>query len=101
MDRTSFYNITDVGNGSEYDHLYNNLSKFNMLYPATYYRIKEEDLMRLDLVSYKAYQTVDYWWLIGVVNQIENPLLDMVVGDLLKLPNILDIYQFYKDYSLR
>lgn len=101
MDRTSFYNITNVGNGSEYDHLYNNLSKFTMTYPITYYRVKEEDIMRLDLISYKAYRTVDYWWLIGVVNKIENPFTDVAVGDLLMIPNILDIYAFYKEFSLR
>jgi hypothetical protein len=101
MDRTVFYKITDVGNGNEYDHLYNNLSKFTMTYPATYYRVKEEDIMRLDLVSYKVYKTVDYWWLIGVVNQIQDPFNDVTVGDLLKIPNILDIYNFYKKYSLR
>lgn len=101
MDRTSFYKIVNIGNGSEFDHLYNNLSKFTMIYPITYYRVKEEDIMRLDLVSYKAYQTVDFWWLIGVVNKIENPLLDISVGDLLIIPNILDIYAFYKEFSLR
>ena len=101
MDRTSFYKITNVGNGNEYDHLYNNLSKFTMTYPASYYRVKEEDLMRLDLVSYKAYRTVDYWWLIGVVNKIENTFTGVAVGDLLVIPNILDIYAFYKEYSLR
>ena len=101
MDRTVFYNITDIGNGNEYDHLYNTLSKFTMTYPVMYYRVKEEDIMRLDLVSYKAYQTVDYWWLIGVVNKIENVLLDIAVGDLLVIPSIFDIYSFYKEYSLR
>lgn len=101
MDRTAFYSITNVGAGSEYDHLYNNLSKFTMTYPLLYYRVKEEDIMRLDLVSYKVYKTVDYWWLIGVVNQIEDPFNDVQVGDLLKIPNILDIYSFYKKYSLR
>jgi len=101
MNRTSFYTITDVGNGNEYDHLHNTLSKFTMTYPLSYYRVKEEDIMRLDLVSYKVYKTVDYWWLIGVVNKIEDPFNDIAVGDLLKIPSIFDIYTFYKKYSLR
>ena len=101
MDRTLFYNLTDIGNGNEYDHLYNNLSKFTMTYPVSYYRVKEEDIMRLDLISYKVYKMVDYWWLIGVVNQVENPFTGVAVGDLLRIPNILDIYAFYKQFALR
>lgn len=101
MDRTVFYNITDIGNGDEYDHLYNNLSKFKITYPVQYYRITEEDTMRPDLISYKAYGAVDFWWLLMMYNKINSPLTDMEVGTLLKIPSILDIYTFYKKYSLR
>ena len=101
MDRTNFFNIIDVGNGDEYDHLYNTLSRFTMNYPAMYYRVEGEDVMRPDLISYKAYKTVRYWWLICFVNQIQDPLVDIEPGKLLTIPSILDIYSFFKKYSFR
>ena len=101
MDRTNFFNIVDNGNGSEYDFLYNTLSRFTMEYPVQYYRIHSEDIMRPDLISYKAYGSVKYWWIICFVNDIQNPIIDITVGNLIKIPNIIDIYSFYKKYSFR
>ena len=100
MDRTDFYNITDIGNGPEYDHLYNNISKFAPQYPVNYYRIVEADVMRPDMISYKCYNTVDLWWLLMVYNNIENPLMNIVPGNLLMVPNIVDVYNFYKQFTL-
>jgi len=101
MNRTNFFKITVVEGTPEYDHLYNTLSRFAVNYPVKYYRIQEEDLMRPDLISYKAYRSVKYWWLIAFLNNINNPFVDMEVGDLIKIPSTLDIYEFYKQYSLR
>lgn len=101
MDRTNFFNITTTDGNQEYDHLYNTLSRFTINYPVRYYRIQEEDIMRPDLISYKAYQSVSYWWLIAFINNINNPFTDMEVGNLIKIPNTIDIYDFYKKYSLR
>jgi hypothetical protein len=101
MDRTNFYKETNIGNGLEYDHLYNNLSKFKPVYPIQYYRIMQEDVMRPDTISYKVYGSVAYWWLVMMYNRIDDVFTDMAVGTLLKIPNILDIYSFYKKYSLR
>ena len=101
MKRTSFFNIVGSGNASEYDHLNNSLSRFVMNYPVQYYRVTADDVMRADLISYKVYQSVNYWWLICFVNKIQNPLTDISIGDLLKIPNILDIYDFYKRYKFR
>lgn len=101
MDRTNFFQIVNVGNGDEYDHLYNTLSRFVTNYPVQYYRISQDDIMRPDLISYKAYGSVKYWWLVCYLNDIHDPFNDMTVGDLIKIPNILDIYSFYKKYSIR
>lgn len=100
MDITDFFQIITVRGNQEYDFLQNSLSNFTMSYPVQYYRVVQEDLMRLDLVSYKNYQTVDYWWLIGYVNGVENIWTDMNVGDLYTIPNVLDIYSFYKTYAI-
>ena len=72
-----------------------------MSYQYSQYRVVAADLMRPDLISYKTYGTVRYWWIICLVNGIQNPLSDFVVGNVLKIPNILDIYDFYKRWSIR
>jgi hypothetical protein len=101
MDRTSFFNIVDIGNGPEYDHLNNTLNRFTMNYPVLYYRIMADDVLRPDLISYKSYQSVKFWWIICFVNKIQDPLTDITPGDLIKIPSILDIYAFYKKYTFR
>lgn len=100
MDRTDFYKIITVRGNPEYDYLQNSLSNFVTNYPIAYYRVVQEDLGRLDLISYKQYQTVDYWWLVGYINDVENVWTDMVVGDLYKIPSVIDIYNFYKQYAI-
>ena len=100
MDRTSFFNILTVNGVREYDYLNNTLSNFQMTYPVSYYQTTDDDFMRPDLISYKTYGTVNYWWIILYVNDIESPLTDIVSGAVLTIPNIIDIYEFYKQYAI-
>jgi len=72
-----------------------------MNYPVSYYQVRQDDFMRPDLISYKVYQTVKFWWLIMTVNNINNPFTDLTVGLTLQIPNLLDVYTFYKKYSVR
>jgi hypothetical protein len=90
-----------VNGNEEYDFLYNNLSRLVLNYPVSYYQLTDSDVMRPDLVSYKMYNTTDFWWLILYVNDIEDPLTDLVSGTIVKIPNVLDIYAFYKSNSFR
>jgi len=101
MDRLDFYYIETVNNIKELDYLHHNLSKFTINYDVDYYRVVEPDIMRPDMISYKTYGTVNYWWVICLVNQIFDPFNDLYVGQQLKIPNILDVYGFYKNYSMR
>lgn len=100
MERTDFFNKVLLDGVQEYDHLYNNLSKFRMYYPVQYYRVAEDDLMRPDLISFKKYSTISYWWIICYVNDIEDAFHDLEVGMLLIIPNPIDIYSFYKKYRI-
>jgi hypothetical protein len=101
MNRLDFYNVTTVEAVPELDYLYNNLTKFTLNYPVGYYVVKTDDLMRPDLISYKSYKSVKYWWLIMMVNGIHDIFEDLKVGLTLQIPNILDIYSFYKKYSVK
>jgi len=101
MDRTKFYNVVTIDGIEELDYLHNNLSKFTTFYPVSYYIVKEVDLVRPDLISYRLYGDVGYWWLLMKLNGIEDIFNDLEVGKVLKIPNLLDIYTFYKKYRMR
>jgi hypothetical protein len=100
MKRSKFYQIATVDGVQELDFLNNNLNKFVMNYPASYYRVSESDLMRPDMISYNNYKTVNYWWIICLVNDIYDPFNDFKVGQLITIPSVLDIYDFVKKYTV-
>lgn len=101
MDRTKFYNEVTVNGTKELDLLHHNLSKFEIKYDPIYYRVQESDTKGAYLISYKIYGTVRYWWVILLANNIQNPFTGISVGDILKLPDLLDIYDFYKQWRVR
>jgi hypothetical protein len=101
MNRTLFYTKNTIDGKEELDFLYNSLSNFKMTYAPTYYRVVSSDLMRPDMISYKNYGTVKYWWIILYVNGIGDPFYGISTGDVLKIPNLLDLYNFYRKYKVR
>lgn len=101
MNRTNFYHIEMVDGTNELDFLHNSLSEFTTEYPLSYYRVNGIDLMRPYLISYRYYGTVRFWWIIMLINGIDNPLVDMEVGQILKIPSKLDIYSFQKKFRIR
>jgi hypothetical protein len=101
MDRTKFYEEALVFDKKEYDFLVTNITNFKMTYPPLYYRVNTTDLMRPDMISFNVYGTVKYWWLLMFVNGIFDPFNDLSAGQRLTIPNILDIYDFYKRYAKR
>lgn len=101
MDRLSFYKTTTVDGVNEIDFLTSNLPKFTPKYELTSYRISEQDILRPDLISENNYNTKDYWWLILFYNGIVDPFTELEVGDLLFIPNLIDCYEFYKQYRQR
>ena len=101
MDRSKFYQKFTVDGTLQLDFLYNPLSKFKMIYDPDYYRVMGEDDMRSDKISKKMYGTVEFWWVLMLVNDISNPLVDIDLGTVLIIPNRIDIYNFQKKYRLR
>jgi len=101
MNRTKFYEIAELTDHSELDYLRTSMANFEMRYKPLYYRVGEEDMMRPDMISFRNYNTVGYWWLLMSVNKIFDPFNDLYVGMKLQIPNILDIYEFYKRFGRR
>lgn len=103
MDRSNFYQKFTVDDVVQLDFLYNPLSNFEMVYTPDYYRVTGEDDMRPDKISDKMYGTLhgEFWWVLSLVNNISNPLVDIDPGTVLTIPNRIDIYNFQKKYRLR
>lgn len=92
-DREYFYKL--VKNDRERDLLTNTFEKEQFKREFSSYTITEEDLYRPDLISIKVYRKLDYWWILMKVNKIEDIWNDLYVGKELKVPNILDIEDYY------
>lgn len=101
MDRTKFFSVVTVNGVKELDFLDNTLINFQIKRNPIYYRVRDTDLVAPDLISYKAYKREDYWWVICLANGIYDVKNDLTVGRVLKMPNILDIYDFAKRYRKR
>jgi len=101
MNRLKFYNTTVVDGTTELDFLDHSLSSFELKYDPSYYMMEDVDSIRPDLISYKMYGSVEYWWIILLINNIEDPMTELTTGTVIKIPNILDIYEFNKRYRVR
>ena len=101
MNRCNFYNSV-VNNGiKELDLLDNDLSNFIPSYPVSLYQVTQNDLLSPDLISYKAYGTSDFWWVIMLINGLDNPFTDLQIGMVLTLPDKLDLYNWQRKYQKR
>lgn len=58
------------------------------------YTVKQQDLQRPELISFKIYGTIDYWWLLMKYNNIYDVWNDMYEGQVLSVPNKLDYDDF-------
>ena len=101
MDRTKFFNIVSVDGINELDFLDNTLSGFTLTRPTYYYRVQQNDIQVPDNIAYKIYGNEKMWWVICLANGIYDCAADLVVGKLLKIPDLLDIWDFYKRYKRR
>ena len=93
--RTNFYTSEVVDSIKESDLLTNTFNEFKFKRPMSFFTITTVEKTRPDLLSYSLYSTVNYWWIILKINNIEDPFNDLEEGDVVKVPNILDIEDFY------
>jgi hypothetical protein len=59
--------------------------------------VTQEYLNRPDLLSSKVYGTPDLWWAIYEFNNIRDPLFDLRMGQILRIPNIDRLLQAIAD----
>lgn len=95
FDRSNFYNLEIVDDIQEYDLVMTSFDKFEINRPTTFYTVLESDLKRPDIISIKNYGKMDYWWIIFKINGIDDPQNDLSAGDVLKIPDVIDVEDWY------
>ena len=101
MNRTRFFGKVTVDDIDQLDFLDHNLSNFVPVNDPSFYIVRKVDRKRPDLISYRSYNTVYYWWLICLHNSIDNPFTDILVGATLEIPSVMDVFNFSKNYRKR
>lgn len=93
--RTNFLNKETIDNIQEYDLLMTNFEYFKIQRPTTFYIVTNDDLGRPDLLSLRIYGDQNYWWILLEVNGVCDPYNELKEGDVLIVPSLLDIEDFY------
>lgn len=93
-DRTDLFTVATVSGNTELDWLSSPLMTYTFQNLTTF-TVPSYMVGRLDLVSFAAYGVPDFWWLIGIVNNIMDPFDDMSSGQVLKIPSLNEYFTFY------
>jgi len=96
FNRTKFIQKNLINGIKECDLPFNGFKDFNFKRPMIPYIIVQEDIQRPELLSYKLYQKINYWWIIMKVNNIEDIWNDLEIGQEILLPDTNDIEEFYR-----
>ena len=76
--------VKNINSSLKWEEFIKNLESYKYRYAV----IPNGMAGRPDLISFDVYGTVDYWWLILVVNQITDPFEQLVAGKQIRLPII-------------
>lgn len=101
FNRSNFYKTEVVESMVERDFLTNNTTIFDNISEYSFYVVKEEDLLRPDLISVKVYRSMVYWWIILKANNIEDVWNDLYAGKILAIPSLNDIDKYYSENNKR
>lgn len=92
--RKYFFDEVEVNGNKEIDYLSTRLTGMSLSTVDTH-RVSAVTAGRLDLISVIFYGTYDLGWLICEHNQLKDPVGDVFVGRVLKIPSITEYYQYY------
>lgn len=92
--RLTLYNTHTINGNQELDYLDSAFAGKTFL-ELTRHTVSQEDIGRLDLVSFYFYNTPALWWLIAQQNNMIDINNEMYVGMTLSIPDINDYYDFY------
>jgi len=97
FDRTKRFKKVIINGISEPDMLTNSVTSFKFTGEKTFYTLTSSDIQRPDLLSYKLFGAMNYWWLLLKINKIEDVWNDLNAGDVITVPSKRDM----EDYIMR
>lgn len=93
--RDNFYQANTVNGILEQDILRNYWELFEIKRQMSFFTITRSYIARPDLLSLKMYRSMDYWWIIAKINNIDDWWNDLKVEDIIQVPDLADIEEFY------
>tara|TARA_R110001592_G_scaffold362233_3_gene675465 strand:+ start:10689 stop:11006 length:318 start_codon:yes stop_codon:yes gene_type:complete len=94
--RENFSNKNNVNGINEVDLPNNKFNEYKFGNQTTYYKVREGEIQRPDLICYNVYGTTDKWWLLMKYNKVEDVWNDLFVGMILEVPSTRDLEQYYR-----
>ena len=93
----NYYAVEKVDADHEFDFLQTNMPDFKDYFkrPMGTIIFLEKYKGRLDLMSHEVYRTCHFWWALALANDIDDPFDESHLDTLMRIPDILDIYEFY------
>ena len=92
--RTKYIRKNIVNGINESDLPFNGFKDFEFKRPTRSYIVQDVDIQRPDIISFKFYGKMNYWWIIMKINKIEDVWNDLKAGMSLNMPNVNDIEDF-------
>jgi len=100
--RTNFIQDATVDGILEKDLVDNDWDLFEIKRPMTFFTLGASYIQRPDLLSIKLYGKDNYWWILSKANpDIMDWWNDPKVGDVIKVPDIRDIEDWYTEVRKR
>ena len=92
--RKYFYQETTVDGNKELDYLQAPLEQMNFT-TQEFYTVDAATQDRIDLISFKYYGNYNLGWLIAEHNDILDPITQIKIGKVLRIPALDEYYQYY------
>lgn len=81
----NIFKIYETSNKQFYYNILNTIQFPDDINPSIFYTIKVSQRMPWSMISFNEYETMDLWWLICIINKIDNPISYPDVGSELKI----------------
>jgi|AntDeeMinimDraft_5_1070356.scaffolds.fasta_scaffold101836_1 hypothetical protein len=98
-ERRFLYSKNSVDGNSELDYINTAIIDMDLTYTEKFV-VNQTLQFRIDLISYRFYNTFDLGWLICDYNNIMDPFDEIVVGKELLIPDLGEYYSFFNANSV-
>lgn len=58
--------------------------------------VQMDEVANLPLIAFRWYKNINLWWLIGMVNGIIDPYLEITAGKIIRMPSLSSIEDYFR-----